>query len=419
MRKKRDGLFSGIAIIGVVALGVVGFYAANRNPRESAVVLSSIPQTSVLVSENYESSVNSVSSVNPVNPVTYNEVVTTDKPYLINLNTATSRQLQTLSGIGEAKAAAIIEYRETHGGFFDVSELLNVSGIGEQTYENIRSYITVGDVPPKEPPQSSAGASSVKPTQNPVEIPAQIPQIPIVNINTASLEELQKLPGIGSAKAMAIVQYRSVFGEFYDISEIKNVNGIGESVFEEIRDYITVGAVSPRLVEADPPEADIPDTSEDIFVDLNTATLSELCKIPGIGSAKARAIIEYREENGWFYDIGEIKNVSGIGEKLFESIEEYIYVEQRERPSSVQNPEPEASKSENPSPNEPSASYPVNLNTATLEEFCTLPGINEAKAEAILQYRSNHGGFSDIREIRNVKGIGDNTFTKLRYLITV
>lgn len=380
---------------------IVGFCAANRNPRESAVVLSSIPETSVLVSANYES------SVILENPETHNEGVTTEKPYLINLNTATSRQLQTLSGIGEAKAAAIIEYRETHGGFFDVSELLNVSGIGEETFENIRGYVTVGDVtpavkPPAEPqnPQSTASVPANTPTE-----------IPIVNINTASLEDLQKLPGIGSAKAMAIVQYRSVFGDFYDINEIKNVNGVGESVFEGIRDYITVGAVSSRPVED---ARQNPDTPEEIYVDLNTATLNELCKIPGIGSVKARAIIDYREANGDFYSIEEIKNVNGIGDKLFDSIQEYIYVEYRERPSNNENPEPSQNRQ-----SESSASYPVNLNTASIEELCTLPDIDKAKAEAILEYRRNYGGFSDIREIRNISGISDKMFTKLRYLITV
>lgn len=419
MKKKRSELVARFAKMGagaaLAAAVAAGFIAANRNPREGAVVLSSIPETSVLVSASCESSVN---PENLQNPVTHNESVTSEKPYLINLNTATSRQLQTLSGIGEAKAAAIIEYRETHGGFFDVSELLNVSGIGEQTFENIRNYITVGDaVPAVKPPAETQNPQSTAsvPSNTPTEIPEQIP---IVNINTASLEEIQKLPGIGSAKAMAIVQYRSVFGDFYDINEIKNVDGIGEGVFEGIRDYITVGSVSQRPAENDPQAPEILETPEEIYVNINTATKSELCKIPGIGTVKAQAIIDYREDYGDFYSIDEIKNVSGIGDKLFESIQEYIYVEYRERPSNNQNPEPADEPSQD-EPSEPSANYPVNLNTATLEELCTLPGIDKAKAEAILEYRINYGGFSDIREIRNVSGIGSTMFTTLRYLITV
>lgn len=62
---------------------------------------------------------------------------------LININTASSEELQTLSGIGEAKAAAIISYREENGDFESIEDIMNVSGIGESTFENIKDYITV------------------------------------------------------------------------------------------------------------------------------------------------------------------------------------------------------------------------------------------------------------------------------------
>lgn len=64
-------------------------------------------------------------------------------PLVVNINTANSHELRKLSGIGNAKAKAIIEYRDEHGYFSSVDELLNVSGIGEETLENIRNNITV------------------------------------------------------------------------------------------------------------------------------------------------------------------------------------------------------------------------------------------------------------------------------------
>ncbi|HFI0586731.1 TPA: helix-hairpin-helix domain-containing protein [Streptococcus suis] len=62
---------------------------------------------------------------------------------LVNLNTATEADLQTISGIGAKRAADIIAYREANGRFKSVDDLNNVSGIGDKTMESIRPYVTV------------------------------------------------------------------------------------------------------------------------------------------------------------------------------------------------------------------------------------------------------------------------------------
>ena len=62
----------------------------------------------------------------------------------------------------------------------------------------------------------------------------------LVNINTASVDELMTLPGLGEAKAKSIIEYRTKNGNFTSIESIKEVSGIGEAIFEKIKDYITV-----------------------------------------------------------------------------------------------------------------------------------------------------------------------------------
>lgn len=62
---------------------------------------------------------------------------------LININTASQAELETLPGIGPALAQRIIEYRELHGGFPTIEDLQNVSGIGPAVFEDIRDLITV------------------------------------------------------------------------------------------------------------------------------------------------------------------------------------------------------------------------------------------------------------------------------------
>ncbi|MCM1371262.1 MAG: helix-hairpin-helix domain-containing protein [Clostridium sp.] len=61
-----------------------------------------------------------------------------------------------------------------------------------------------------------------------------------ISINTATLDQLTSLPSIGSAKAENIIEYRNSNGIFKTIEDIKNVSGIGESLFEKIKDYITI-----------------------------------------------------------------------------------------------------------------------------------------------------------------------------------
>lgn len=63
----------------------------------------------------------------------------------------------------------------------------------------------------------------------------------LININTASVEELDKLPNIGPARAADIISYREENGGFQSIEELKNISGIGDKTFEEMKDLVTVG----------------------------------------------------------------------------------------------------------------------------------------------------------------------------------
>ena len=155
------------------------------------------------------------------NSARISETTASSAAKLINVNTATAQQLCSLKGIGEKKAAAIIQYRDEHGDFTSVDQLLNVPGIGEKLLESFRDRITTGlaEIQP-EPARTTAGAELSESAEHAesAEIPAETTAAEntnaLININTATAQQLCSLKGIVEKKAAAIIQYRDEHGDF-------------------------------------------------------------------------------------------------------------------------------------------------------------------------------------------------------------
>lgn len=80
----------------------------------------------------------------------------------------------------------------------------------------------------------------------------------------------------------------------------------------------------------------------------------------------------------------------------------------------VNNSNEQVNDTNSNSPNNNSSSNLININTATKEDLDTLPGIGPATAQKIIDYRQEHGNFSSIEDIKNVKGIGEAKFNKMQ-----
>jgi competence protein ComEA len=148
------------------------------------------------------------------------------EPMMININIADIETLAELPGIGPAKAQAIFEYRTQQESLSSLTELVNIKGIGKKTLAKLLPYLKmIGD---------SAEVKAFLTVEESKEILGKI------NINSASKSHLMSLTGIGEGKADAIIEYRKTNGPFKSIEEIKNVKGIGESIYQKIMGKIKV-----------------------------------------------------------------------------------------------------------------------------------------------------------------------------------
>ena len=173
------------------------------------------------------------------------EPVTTDPPetdppvvFPIDLNTADADALAQIPGIGPVTAAAIIDYRNAHGGFRNREELLQVHGIGEGRYHDLLGYVYLEH---EEPLSADEPESSPAEEPPPEETSAPEPtEPPVINLNTAAREQLLLLPGCTEALADSILQLRDEIHVFQNILEINMAEGVTTAIYYTWEPYLAV-----------------------------------------------------------------------------------------------------------------------------------------------------------------------------------
>jgi len=151
----------------------------------------------------------------------------------------------------------------------------------------------------------------------------------LLDLNNATVEQLEDLPQIGPKRAESIVRYRETHGPFARIEDLAQVAGIGDKTVEALRPYLKpLGAgappASPTPLSMGAPGQREPKSSmtspkpAPAKVNINTATIEELCTLDGIGMTLAQRIVEYRRTKGAFRSPAEIMNVRGIGRSVYE-----------------------------------------------------------------------------------------------------
>jgi competence protein ComEA len=139
--------------------------------------------------------------------------------------------------------------------------------------------------------------------------------------NQAPEEELRRLPGIGPARARAILEERARVA-FESPEAVMRVPGIGPATYARIAPFLTVDGRAPEAPRAG--VAPMGGCGTDDRVDPNTATETGLRALPGIGPALARRIVQSREADGLFATPEALLRVSGIGPRLLERLRDRV-----------------------------------------------------------------------------------------------
>jgi competence protein ComEA len=184
-----------------------------------------------------------------------------------------------------------------------------------------------------------------------------------VDVNSADVKTLETLPGIGSTLANRIVEGRP----YHSVDDLAKVKGLSKSKIDAIQDKITFGTGTTTTKKSTTKSSKKTTSPETSSTDTSTSSKSK--------SSKSTTSSESSEG----------KSVSPTGA----------------------------------SSGKMAPGQTVNINTATAEQLDALPGIGPSKAQAIIDYRNEHGRFSSIEDIKNVKGIKEGEFSKIQEYIRV
>jgi competence ComEA-like helix-hairpin-helix protein len=156
----------------------------------------------------------------------------------IDVDAAGIGELARLPRVGPGLAKTIVADREAHGPFGTLEGLDRVAGIGPGLLKAVAPHVAFSGTAG----QRGGGADGLVAAETPgPDARAPLPRCPAVplNLNSATIAELDALPGIGPAKAAAILQYRIESGPFTSVEDLARVPGFGAAAVARLRDRVS------------------------------------------------------------------------------------------------------------------------------------------------------------------------------------
>ncbi|MDE3252539.1 MAG: helix-hairpin-helix domain-containing protein, partial [Bacteroidota bacterium] len=206
-------------------------------------------------------------------------------------------------GLPAKTIQTILHYRQKGGRFHTAADIRKIWGLSVETADQLIPYIRIAQ------PDSGRWMHSRQTVAgNPAQLKAKTRNI---DINTATVEEWESLPGIGEVLAKRILAFRKRLGGFRSLEQVSRTYGLSDSVYRSILPLLRM-------------ETQLPDK-----LDLNSVTALELQQVTGITTAQAVAIIAYRKQYGSFQQIEDLRKIVFISDSVFQQIKPFLYIPEK------------------------------------------------------------------------------------------
>ena len=226
------------------------------------------------------------------------------------------------------------------------------------------------------------------------------------NPNTASLEDFVLL-GLSEKVAAMICKYRDKGGSFRKPEDFKKIWGLPTTDYERLLPFIRM-----ESSEQEAPEKRFAKQSAEQFnFDPNTATENDFQRL-GLPKWTIKSILNYRSKGGEFRRAQDFQKIYNLDEADFARLEPYLSFGAATAATSPTAYQPGATNA----PKWP-AKKPVDINSADMATWMTLPGIGEKRAQQMVSYRDKLGGFLSVEQVGQLYNLPDSVFQAIRPLL--
>lgn len=196
-------------------------------------------------------------------------------------------------GIPKVVSRNIAKYLEAGGRFYTTDDIKKIYGMDSSLFSKLEPYLQI-----EENENTKVSASSLRKTRISIDL------------NSSTAEELMQIKGIGPSFSNRIIKYREILGFFDNVQQLKEIYGIDEEKYLQIKDQVFCGVAMPGL-------------------NINQLEAYELGKHPYLDYKTAKIIIAYRNQHGLYSELDDLRKIVIINDSTLNRIKPYLNFTQK------------------------------------------------------------------------------------------